>query len=212
VAKQTYLKKYCALIHGQPVIETVLALRETHHLQPPELAGVDLEVFQTAYDIAGGGKFGDKSEVFTKEQADYNLAYLTAAALLDGQVGPEQLREDRIRRDDVRQLMRRVRVRPDDELTAGYPRTAPVRVRIHLTDGRELSREQHDYEGARTRPLSWERVVDKFHWLAEPYADDTLRGNIIEAVDNLEHTAVAELTGLLASVNSSPQRPRTHHM
>jgi 2-methylcitrate dehydratase len=211
-AEQTYLKKYCALIHGQPVIETVLQLAEEHQLRAEHVTGVLLEVFQTAYDIAGGGKFGDKSQVTTKEQADYNLAYLTAVALLDGQVGPEQLREDRIRSHDVQRLMRRVRVRPDDELTAGYPRTAPVRVRITLADGRELSREQHDYEGARTRPLSWDRVVDKFHWLAEPYAGDGLRAEIIDAVNNLDRIAITELTALLARTDTTAQRPRTHHM
>jgi 2-methylcitrate dehydratase len=29
--------------------------------------------------------------------------------------------------------------------------------------------------------MSWERVVDKFHWLGEPFADDTLRSEIISA-------------------------------
>jgi 2-methylcitrate dehydratase len=55
-------------------------------------------------------------------------------------------------------------------------------------------------------------VVDKFHWLAEPYADGALRQDIVAAVDNLEHLAVAELTALLARVDPAPRRPRTHHM
>jgi len=212
VAEQTYLKKYCSLIHGQPVIETVLHLAQAHQLRAEDVAEIRLEVFQTAYDIAGGGKFGDKHEVATKEQADYNLAYLTAAALIDGQVGPEQLREERIRRDDVQALMRRVQVRPDDTLTAGYPQTAPVRVRLRLTDGRELTREQHDYEGARTRPLSWDRIVDKFHWLAEPHAGDGLREQIIAAVADLDRIEVSALTDLLVRVSPTPQRARTHHL
>ncbi|HEY1974788.1 MAG TPA: MmgE/PrpD family protein [Pseudonocardia sp.] len=212
VAEQTYLKKYCSLIHGQPVIETVLYLAQRHQPRPDDIAEVQLEVFQTAYDIAGGGKFGDKHQVTTKEQADYNLAYLTAAALLDGQVGPEQLREERIRRPDVQALMRRVRVRPDDQLTQGYPKTTPVRVHIRLTDGREFSREQDDYEGALSRPLSWDRVVDKFHWLAEPHADESLREQIIAAVRNLENIEVGALTALLARVSPTPRRPRTHHL
>ena len=109
-------------------------------------------------------------------------------------------------------LLRRVRVRPDDELTAGYPHTTPVRVHLRLTDGRELVREQRDYEGARTRPLSWDRVVDKFHWLAEPYADDALRGELITAVHNLDRIEITDLTALLARVSPTSQRPRTHHL
>ena len=45
----------------------------------------------------------------TKEQADYNLEYLVAVALLDGQVGPEQLETERVCRGDVQDLLARVR-------------------------------------------------------------------------------------------------------
>ena len=211
VVEQTHLKRYCALIHGQPVIETVLHLAGSHALSHHDIAEVRLEVFQTAYDIAGGGRFGDKAAPRTKEQADYNLRYLAAVALIDGQVGPEQLREDRVQRDDVQSLLRRVEVVADESLTAGYPLTTPVRVHIGLTDGRRWSREQTDFEGAATRPLSWERVVQKFHWLTEPYAEDALRADIIAAVADLDTISIATLTALLARVRRTPERLRTHH-
>jgi len=44
---------------------------------------VACDIFQSGYDIAGGGTFGSKDKPRTKEQADYNLKYLIAAALLD---------------------------------------------------------------------------------------------------------------------------------
>jgi 2-methylcitrate dehydratase len=210
VVEQTYLKKYCSLIHGQPVIETVLHLAREHALDHRDIADIRLEVFQTAYDIAGGGAFGDKSEPRTKEQADYNLKYLAAAALIDGQVGPEQLREDRIRSEDVQDLLRRVEVFADDALTAGYPHTTPVRVHIELRGSGRLSREQTDFEGAPTRPMPRDRVVEKFHWLSEPYADPALRDDIVAVVEELDSHPVAELTALLARVSPTPMRTRSH--
>lgn len=57
--------------------------------------------------------------------------------------------------------------------------------------------------------MSWERVVDKFHWLAEPFADDTLRSEIIGAVEGLDGIRTAELTGLLGAVSPTPKRPRS---
>jgi 2-methylcitrate dehydratase len=57
--------------------------------------------------------------------------------------------------------------------------------------------------------MSWERVVDKFHWLAEPFCDDELRADIISAVDHLDVIPVAELAGLLGAVSSTAQRPRS---
>jgi 2-methylcitrate dehydratase len=204
VVRDTYLKKYCALIHGQAPIETVLTLAGDHGIQHGDIASAEVEVFQTAYDIAGGGSFGSKNAPATKEQADYNLKYLLAAALIDGQVGPEQLQTERIRKSDVQELLTRINVRPDAALTARYPEATPVRITIKLRNGQELSREQDDFEGARSRPFTWDRTVEKLHWLAEQYADGDLRGAIVDTVGHLDEAPVSALTGLLAKV--SPQR------
>jgi 2-methylcitrate dehydratase len=207
--EQTYLKKYCALIHGQSIIDATLALRDENQFTGDEVKQVTLEVFETAYDIAGGGRYGDKDRPHTKEQADYNLKYLAAVALLDGQVGPEQLETTRVRRDDVQTLLRRVMVVAAADLTAAYPENTSVRVRIATLDGRVVEREQSDFEGSPSRPMSWDRVVEKFHWLAEPFADDSLRADIVGAVATLGDIAISELTELLGAVSATAQRRRT---
>jgi 2-methylcitrate dehydratase len=206
---QTYLKQYCSLIHGQAIIDTTLAIRDQHHLTGGDVASVTLEVFQGAYDFAGGGSYGNKDHPQTKEQADYNLKYLCAVALLDGQVGPEQLETKRVRSPDVQDLLSRVEVRAAPDLTAAYPQRTSARVHVVLHDGRAFDREQSDFEGSPTRPMSWERVVDKFHWLGEPFADDGLRAKITAAVEHLQDVPIKELAGLLGAVSSTTQRPRS---
>ena len=207
--EQTYLKQYCSLIHGQNIIDATLAIRDRHRLTSDDVAHVTLEVFEAAYDFAGGGRYGNKDHPQTKEQADYNLKYLCAVALLDGQVGPEQLETERVRRADVQNLLQHVTVSPAADLSAGYPERTSIRVQITLTDGRTLEREQSDFEGSPTRPMSWDRVVEKFHWLAEPFADETLRSEIICAVQRLDSIPISELTGMLGAVSPTPTRPRS---
>ena len=207
--EQTYLKQYCALIHGQAIINAVLAIRTDNNLHGEDVARVNLEVIQTAYDIAGGGAYGDKDHPRTKDQADYNLKYLSAVALLDGGVGPEQLETKRVLRSDVQDLLARVHVKAAADLTADYPRRTATRVHVVTRDGREFSREESDYEGSPTRPMSWDRVVGKFHWLAEPFCDEALRADIVAAVEHIDEIPVADLTGLLGKVSSTVQRPRS---
>jgi 2-methylcitrate dehydratase len=207
--EHTYLKQYCSLIHGQVIIDATLALRDQYGITVADVKSVTLEVFQGAFDIAGGGSYGNKDHPSTKEQADYNLKYLVGVALLDGQVGPEQLETERVRRDDVRDVLARVHVEAAADLTAAYPERTAARVHIALHDGRELHREQSDFEGSPTRPMSWDRVVQKLHWLGEPFADATLRAEIIDAVWRLDEISVAELAGLLGAVSPQVQRPRT---
>jgi len=209
IVECTYLKQYCSLIHGQAVIDATLALRSEHQLTGAEVDSVTVEVFQGAYDFAGGGSYGGKDLPTTKEQADYNLKYLTAVALLDGQVGPEQLENDRIMRPDVQRLLARVVVKPASDLTAAYPERTSTRVHVLTTDGRTFSREQSDFEGSPTSPMSWERVVEKFEWLGEPFADCSHRAEIASAVRNLDQIPVSQFADLLAGVSSSARRPRS---
>jgi 2-methylcitrate dehydratase len=102
-----------------------------------------------------------------------------------------------------------VQVNAAPDLTAAYPERTEARVHIALNDGRQLRREQSDFEGSPTRPMSWERVVEKLHWLGEPFADAALRAEIIDAVWRLDEISVGELAGLLGAVSPEPQRPRT---
>jgi 2-methylcitrate dehydratase len=209
--EETYLKQYCSLIHGQAIIDATLAIRAEHGFRGDDVARVRLEVFQGAFDFAGGGHYGPKDNPRTKEQADYNLKYLVAAALLDGQVGPEQLESERVRRADVQDLLSRVKVIAADDLTAAYPERTSARVYVILSDGRQFVREQSDFEGSPTRPMSWDRVVEKFHWLGEPFAETMLREQIIAAVDHLDEIPVTELTALLGAVSPTADRLRTRH-
>ncbi|MGH2994593.1 MAG: MmgE/PrpD family protein, partial [Solirubrobacterales bacterium] len=115
--RRTFLKRYNAEIHSQSALEAILELREAHALDPSQVELIELDTFQVAYDIIGGGEEGGKKEIFTKEQADHSLPYLLAVALIDGQVLPEQFAPERIRRADVQALLRRVVVRPAADLT-----------------------------------------------------------------------------------------------
>jgi len=118
IVKQTVLKKYCSLIHGQPVIEAALDVKRSNSLTATDVEHVRCDIFQAGYDFAGGGTYGSKDHPWMKEQGDYNLKCLISAALLDGQVGPDQLTTERVRAADAQPMAARVEVRPDAQFTA----------------------------------------------------------------------------------------------
>src|SRR6478672_4753479 len=184
--KQTVLKKYCSLIHGQPVIEATMDLRRRYNLVAAEVEHVCCDTFQAGYDFAGGGNYGSKDHPWHKEQGDYNLRYLISAALLDGEVGPAQLTDERVQAPDAQAMVARIECRPDAQLTARFPQELGARITVRTKDSRILEAEHLGYEGGLANPMSWNRVVEKFHWLSEAYADDSLRGRIIEAVLQLD--------------------------
>ena len=70
-------------------------------------------------------------------------------------------------------------------------------------------KEQNGYEGGLTNPLTWDRTVEKFHWLAEPCADEGRRNEIVKSVQQLDARPLSDLIDLLAGVSSSAVFPRT---
>ena len=194
---RTFLKRYNAEIHSQSALEALLELREAHALDPAQVTRIELETFQVAYDIIGGGEEGGKKEIGSKEEADHSLPYLLAVALLDGQVLPEQFAPTRIVRPDVQTMLRRVEVRPAADLSARFPAEHGCRLTLHLADGTTLAAEKRDYEGFLTRPMGWERALQKFERLAEG-SDPELVADLAEAVRTLDELDTNDLTTLLA--------------
>lgn len=201
---RTGIKKYNAEYHSQSVLEGIIELQDEHGFTAHEVLRVEVDLFDVGYHIIGGGEEGDKTLVHTKEEADHSLPYMAAVAILDGQVMPAQYTPERIRRQDVQALLRKVFVRPNEAYSACFPEEMPCLVRIYLQDGSVLVREKRDYEGFPTHPLAWETVVGKFERLSAPYSDATLRRDIVAAVEQVETIQVEELMGLLAQAQASP--------
>jgi 2-methylcitrate dehydratase len=130
--------------------------------------------------------------------------------LLDDQVGPAQLQAARIQAPDTQALLARVEVRPDERFTARYPTELSARITIYTKEQGILVKEQRGWEGGLTNPMSWDRTVAKFQWLSEPFADDDLRGRIMEAVQQLDRRPISDLMDLLAQVKPIAAFPATH--
>jgi 2-methylcitrate dehydratase len=196
----TIIKKYNAEIHSQSSIEGMMELKDQYGFTADEVETIDIEIFDVAYHIIGGGEEGDKTIVRRKEEADHSLQYMVSAALLDGQVMPAQYEQERIERDDIQSLLQKVNVSPKQEYSDRFPDEMPLKLTVHLKDGENHSIEKSDYEGFHTRPMSWQTVSKKFEGLAEPYTSPELREQIIEKVQDFEQHSVAELMELLAEV------------
>ena len=197
---RTILKKFNAEIHSQATLEGAIELIKGHEFDPREIEKVEILTFDVAFHIIGGGEKRDKTIVRTKEEADNSLHYMTAVALLDGQVLPEQYLTERIQSEDVQLLLRKIEVMPSEQYSARFPDKMRCPLAIYLKDNRTLEIEKVDYEDFHTRPMSWETVCEKFEKLAAHHTDQDLRRNIIDKVQQLENHTVKDLTKLIAQV------------
>lgn len=204
------LKSYNAEVHTQSLVEAALELREKHKMDPQEIEKIEITTFLTAYHIVGGGEYGDRHTVFSKEQADHSLPYVISAAIIDGELYPDQLLESRINKPDVQQLLKKVEVKtkipfhkPEklsgflDPYTKEYPDKMMGEVKIKMKNGEEYSLEKQDYYGFHTKPMSWIDVKKKFKRLSAENADEVLQNQIIETISHLEKHTAKDLVKLL---------------
>jgi 2-methylcitrate dehydratase len=203
------IKKYNAQIHTQSAVYCMIELAAANHprldvasgFDPATIVSIGAEVPQITYDFTGGGLYGTEAAVTSKEQADHDLRYLLAVALLDGNVMPAQFTDDRVTSPDVQSLLTKVSARPKASYTAQYPRRMPAKITVRLKDGTTLEHEVQDYPGMPSRPFTWNDVVEKFDQLTADRIDSDLANQIKDAVHSLEHIKVTDLMALLARIH-----------
>ena len=202
--KRTILKRFNAEIHSQAAIQGVLDLKQRHGFCAAEVERIDIETFDVAFNIIGGGEEGDKTNsVATKEQADHSLPYVIAAAILDGDVMPAQYELNRIRREDVQNLLRRVFVTANPAYSQRFPEEMPCRIQVALRERADLCQRKPRLPGFVSQPMSWDMACNKFNLLTAHYATEAERKALINAVADLENTRIQDLMQLLAGIRIS---------
>src|SRR6266481_2989191 len=159
---ESTIKKYNSMIHTQAAVHCMVELARQNKIDPDKVVSIEAEVFQLAFDFAGGGLYGTDKVIRTKEQADHSLPYLLAVALLDGDVMPVQFKPERIIKSDVQGLLKKVSVRPNQEYTRQYPKKMPAKVIVRMQDGNVIEHEVRDYPGLATHPFTWEDAAKRF--------------------------------------------------
>jgi 2-methylcitrate dehydratase len=199
---ESTIKKYDSMIHTQSAVHCMVELARQNKIDPDKVVSIEADVFQLAYDFAGGGLYGVDKVIRIKEQADHSLPYLLAVALLDGNVMPAQFDPERIIMPDVQALLKKVSIRPNHEYTELYPRSMPAKIIVRMQDGNVIEHEVRDYPGLATHPFTWEDAAQKFDTLVAGLVDEGLSAEIKDAARSMENIQVRDLMKLLGSVKA----------
>jgi 2-methylcitrate dehydratase PrpD len=189
------VKSYAAMggLHG--AIDAARRLRKS--LLPEDVSRIDITVGETVYKHG----WWRPERPLTPIGAQMNIAYATAAALLDGNVLPEQFTPQRLDSDDVWRLIDATDVHLDETLS-----TAPVTERfrtdvtVTMSDGTVHHARVDQPHGAPGDPVTNSELVAKFHALADRVTSRARADAIERAVTGLaELDDIDDLIDLLAA-------------
>src|SRR5262245_54693256 len=162
---KTSIKYWPAEYHSQSAIEAALFLREQID-DPSQIASVHIESHDASVDIIGSEPEKWKPE--TRETADHSLPYITAIALLDGDVTDRQFQPARFTDPAIWKFLENVKVTRNAELSALYATAVANIVHVTLKDGRTLTKRVDYPLGNAKNPVSDGELERKFLRLVEP--------------------------------------------
>lgn len=158
---ETYRKFYPACLWTHAAVEAALGLRAEHGLKPDEIAELTVATHRYAATLTS-------TAPTSIEAAQYCLPFVLGAALLDGELGPDQMIESRLDDPRIRALAERVRLEVDPRLDAMFPGHRAARTTIRTVDGRVLERVILVVRGTAERSMTPADVDEKFLRLAGP--------------------------------------------
>ncbi len=189
---KTSIKFWPAEYHSQSAIHAALELRPQIS-DVSDIQSIVIESFDAAVDIIG--KDPEKWRPKTRETADHSLPYCTAVALMDGDVTLSSFDETHLNNKDLLDLVAKIEVRRDAELTARYPKGIPNRITVTMKTGDAFTSENEFPKGHDQNPMTDMELTKKFHRLAEGVLDPGQAEAILTACWHLEEQET--LDGLL---------------
>jgi 2-methylcitrate dehydratase PrpD len=111
-------------------IEALLKIVNDHGIRADDVDAIesDLHTFSLRRDEAGD-----------THEGQYSLKYCLSVALLDGRMGLRQMTEERVRAQDVQELMRRLRIVPPPD--GSLERRPKERVVVYMKNGQSYAAE-----------------------------------------------------------------------
>ena len=188
-----YFKPYTACRHTHGAAQAALELVDREDFGPQDIEAVDVYTYHIASVAVGKGVTGESTFV----SAQFSLPYVVAACLIDGEMGPAQLREDRISDSAILELSQRVKVNVDPELAMAYPGMTSSRVEIKLKSGQTLAKQVDIPKGDPRDPMTSEDVAGKVKRFASQKDEKALDEVIRLSLELEEVGDIKELTSII---------------
>ena len=158
------LKPYAAEMMTQSSVAAAIDVIARYAIDPAQIAHVearyhDYALRKPSWDAA-------KLAPRDRETADHSFPYCIAVAMLDGDCGPAQFTPERLADPTVRDLMARIDLTTDPELTALFPESFGTAIKVTMQSGAEYESVCRVPPGHPRNPMSDDQIEAKFRRLS----------------------------------------------
>jgi len=184
---QDCLKPYAAEMMTQSSVAAAIDVVAENGIDPAEIAHVEARYHE--YALRKPSWDPAKLTPKDRETADHSFPYCIAVAMLDGDCGPAQFTAEKLADPAVRDLMARIELTTDPELTALFPESFGTAIKVTMRSGEVYESVCRTPPGHPRNPLSDARIESKFRRLSGGLLDDPTMDRAISAVWDLDRCA-----------------------
>ena len=154
-----FFKPYPACRHCHSTIDAALQIARENDIVAKDIERIRIGVYKLA--LAGH----DHIAVHSSKSAMMSIPYGAVVALARKDAGLDQYMEDVVLSDDIQELLKKVEIREDPELTGLLPDIRGSKVEVETADKKYHSRVDHSL-GEPENPMTDEDIMEKFTKLA----------------------------------------------
>lgn len=186
-----YIKAYPTCRMTQAAIDATLDLRRRHRISASDVEKVSIHQLTHGMYVAKDKIKPDNSFI----KAQFDIRYVTACAIIDGEVEERQFTKDRIADPEVHKLAEKIDVTEDEELDKVYPEARPVIVDITTKDGKTYSNRVDYAKGDPKNAFTDQELFEKFRRWTGPSISDDRKEKIRQAIFKLDEAK--DLSGFM---------------
>jgi 2-methylcitrate dehydratase len=190
--RETCIKSIAADFSTHGHLTATLNLVKEHHLKPEDIHEIRITTSKRCAEHTGNPV---KKYPKNKETADHSSYYLTAIAIVDQKIGPDQFKPEKYQDPRVRGLIDKVVLQGDPNLDRFRPAGISE---IIAKDGKKYSSRADYPKGHPRNPMTDEEIAEKFRSMASKYLTELQMQQLIEAVFDLDRMDdIAKLNRLM---------------
>ncbi len=141
------------------VIDATLQICRDHEVKAADIDHIDIDTYQVGHKQCGVSEGSVRPR--TAVHAKFSSPYVTACAVICGEVTLRQFEPAVIEDPEIQALLRRIRTREDKKFTGAYPEHWGCAVHMYGKDGSQYDACVEDASGSVANPLTREQVKEK---------------------------------------------------
>jgi len=153
------MKAYPVVIYGQTAVPCGAAIaKDVGDLD--RIASIEIATTRRGFQQTGSEP--EKWTPETRETADHSRPYITARAMLDGEINNGSYAPQKLHDPRILAFMRKITVKADNALDTSGGNAPSVRISAVLDDGRRITRQVDNMPGFPGQPMNRTDVERKF--------------------------------------------------